>query len=295
MAAPFRNTQVGTTVQLNTMGNSLRGVAQGTTVQLGNQVVSGSGYYRDPTNPNTGAAATNAMSAFRNRQLVYITGSGSGPQISLNNNGLSLYTVNSIFSSTTLANQVGLGTAYIHGGQWRGTGGSGGIGGSSSPGYPIGGTPGGQGLPCIEFLGGVQSVFAQQANIQGGHGGGGGGSHVFFIYDSGEYYGDFAGGGGGGGYANGTGGASIVQYGQSGTGSTGGGGGLGTASAVGSLAYGTNNGGAGAQAGQYTGQPGQNMQETPSNYLYPAGNGGNLGSPIIGASAITYQGGSHFP
>jgi hypothetical protein len=75
MAAPVRNTQIGSSFQFNVHGNSLAGTAQGTTVQLGS-LNNSSTFYRDPDNPSAQNIATNKASYFINKQLLYVSSKG---------------------------------------------------------------------------------------------------------------------------------------------------------------------------------------------------------------------------
>ena len=151
MAASVRNTQVGTTVQLNTMGNSMKGSAQETTVQLG-ALNNTSTFYRDPANPCNGQAVKkNNMSSFRNRQLVYISAGGNGATIGLNTNGFSMYNPNTVNGTTTITGTTAPTQGYIvNSGNFRGLGGAGGAGGYASS-SGTNGQPGSAGGPAISF------------------------------------------------------------------------------------------------------------------------------------------------
>jgi len=278
MAATVRKTQVGTTVQLNTLGNSLKATPQGTSVQLG-ALNNTSTFYRDPANPCNGQTVkTNNMSAFRSRQLVYISAGGTGTTIALNTNGFSVYNTGIVRGLTTITGTQTATQGYIvlPSKAFYGTGGAGGAGGQgfgSTPGQP--GQPGGT---AINFSGTVGQIITQAGSIYGGGGGGGGGGGV--DQPPGDYppgYGQYGAGGGGGGAQfgpggpGGSGGESSGQPGQPGFDSTGGGGGGG--------AYSGGSGGGRGAAGQGT----YDLRST----------GGAAGSSITGAQAINWQTTAH--
>jgi hypothetical protein len=276
MAAPFINTQTGATVQLNTLGNSLKGTAQGTAVQLG-ALNNTSTFYRDPANPCNGQGTkTNNMSSFRNRQLVYISSQGTGPTIPFNTNGFSIYNPSNTVSGTTSVQGTSTSTqGYVVNGapsKWYGTGGPGGRGtDNASSGTVVSGT---NGFSAINFSA-VGQITTQQGTIYGGGGGGGGGgSYIFGPLPQSS--------GGGGGAFFGAGGAGSINDAKPGNPAQGAAGGTGGAVNQG---YGYK-GGNGGNVGQ-PGQPGA------SQSIYVTNGGGGAGLPIGGAQAITYQGTTH--
>ena len=273
-----RNTQVGQEVQLNSVGNSINGNGQGTTVQLG-ALNNSSPAYRDPRNPCQGYQQTNYMGSFRDRNLIYLSGVIGGPTIGLTGQYFSLFSSGAGVVSTTYMQGAGGAQGYIIGGSYFfGTGGDGGAGGSVGQ----GGFPGGTGRAGIEFQGGAYGVLqVQSAPVYGGGGGGGGGGSSYSLVDY-PYQTTIGLGGGGGGGGRGGGGA----FGSGGPGgygdyASGQAGGAGPGGGGGSYSYYFSAGGGGQGGYSTAGQPG-------AGGTYGGGGGGGQGTGVSGFPGNDY-------
>jgi hypothetical protein len=277
--ATIRKTYVGSTFQLNTHGNSLKGTAQGTSVQLGS-LNNTSTFYRDPTNPCQTSSQTNKASSFINKQLVYITtgavGVSTPATLGLSNgNPYRIWadTSTSFYSVLTVQNASSASGNVVIDGYFLGKGGN---GGNSQP--ASAGQPGGNGSSAIIYspTGTTQVTVAGSGLIFGGAGGGGGGGGA--IWAGAGYNGTGGGGGGGnaygqGGHAQGGGG----QPGQPNSTLTGGSGGTGFHAGPGYYYGLQGGGGTGGNGGSYPSLPGQPGQ--PGYTLYDS-----FGSIFVGGS-----------
>ena len=277
----YRNTQVGQEIQLNGLGNSLAANPQGTTVQLG-ALNNSASFYKDVNNPCQSYQQTNYMGSFRDRNLIYITGSGQGlqgvqitaPYFSLFGGPVALFGTSAFQVHGGGDGDYKTGTIRCDG-NFYGSGGAGGAGSSSYGPYGVNdpGQPGRGGRAGIEFQGGLITTIRVQAGtfFGGGGGGGGGAGGLNYNDDNGTTQGYGGGDSGHIGYPG-----QNAGYGA-------GGGGQGARGRRGFQHAG--GGGSGGQYGQ-SGQPGQGSSglDTPNS----PGAGGYGGQGIQGAYSINY-------
>jgi hypothetical protein len=244
-------------------------------------------------NPCQSYQQTNYMGSFRNRNLIYITGSGAGPTLQITGQYFSLFSDGTSLNGTT-AIQGGsyftTGTIRCQGGLFLGSGGAGGAGSTVQVLYGVHdpAQPGGGGRAGLEFQGEyLSSIRVQAGTFYGGGGGGGGGAGGIYAHDDPYYRIGYAGGGGGGGANSGPGGAGGGGDGDH-RGYPGQNAGYGAGAGGQGAPFGYYQaGGQGGSGGQY-GQPGQSGQVMYLDNPTSAGAGGGTAPGVQGVYSVYY-------